>query len=67
LTGVSVSGLTGGAPESTLFPDLRAQKRQRIEVVASRIAERFGDERAVTRATLLAAGRTRTRRRPRSN
>jgi DNA polymerase IV len=64
LTGVSVSGLAGGAPERTLFPDVRAQKSQRVEEVAVRIAERFGDERAVTRATLLAAGRTGLPRRP---
>jgi len=54
LTGVSVSGLVGGAPERTLFPDAATEKRRRLEEVTARIADRFGDERAVTRATLLA-------------
>jgi DNA polymerase IV len=53
LTGVSVSGITEGPPAPTLFPDERAAKRRRVEEVAARIAERFGDDAAVTRATLL--------------
>lgn len=53
LTGVSVSGIVEAGAERTLFPDADAQKRRRVEEVAARIAERFGDEGAVTRATLL--------------
>jgi DNA polymerase-4 len=53
LTGVSVSGLVGSAPELTLFPDAASTKRQRLEEVAAQIADRFGDEHAVTRASLL--------------
>jgi DNA polymerase-4 len=53
LTGVSVSGITEGSPAPTLFRDERAEKRRRVEEVSARIADRFGDEGAVTRATLL--------------
>ena len=53
LTGVSVSGLEAGSPRPTLFPDALAEKRRRLERVAVTIADRFGDERAVTRAALI--------------
>jgi DNA polymerase-4 len=53
LTGVSVGGLEAGGPPLTLIPDVEAEKRRRIEQVSARISERFGDERTVTRATLL--------------
>ena len=53
LTGVSVSGSAEGSPAPTLFRDERAEKRRRVEEVAARIADRYGDEGAVTRATLL--------------
>jgi DNA polymerase-4 len=53
LTGVSVSGIVEGAPAPTLFPDEQAEKRRRVEAVAAKIADRFGDEHAVTRATLI--------------
>jgi DNA polymerase-4 len=53
LTGVSVSGIAEGGPAPTLFRDERAERRRRVEEVALRIADRFGDEAAVTRATLL--------------
>jgi DNA polymerase-4 len=53
LTGVSVSGIAEGSPAPTLFRDERAEKRRRVEEVAARIADRFGDEGAMTRATLL--------------
>lgn len=53
LTGVSVSSLVEGAPLRQLFADAAANKRQRLEEVTVRIAERFSDEDAVTRATLL--------------
>jgi DNA polymerase-4 len=53
LTGVSVSGLVEGAGEPMLFPDETSAKRRRLEEVTARIADRFGDEHAVTRATLL--------------
>jgi len=56
LTGLSVSGIME-APSPTLFPDARAEKRRVLEQVAADIAERFGDERAVMRATLLNRGR----------
>jgi DNA polymerase-4 len=53
LTGVSVSGIVQGGPETTLFPDVQAEKRRRLEEVAAQIAERFGDEAAVMRASLV--------------
>ncbi|HEY8092108.1 MAG TPA: DNA polymerase IV [Polyangiaceae bacterium] len=53
LTGVSVSGLVDGAPEPALFPDAAADKRRKLEELTARIADRFADEHAVTRATLL--------------
>ncbi len=53
LTGVSVSGIHDGPPPPVLFHDENAEKRRRVEEVAKRIADRFGDEGAVTRATLL--------------
>jgi DNA polymerase-4 len=53
LTGVSVSGISEGAPPPALFPDAGAERRRKVEEVAARIADRFGDEGAVTRATLL--------------
>jgi DNA polymerase-4 len=57
LTGVSVSGIVPGGPETTLFPDVQAEKRRKLEEVAAQIAERFGDETAVMRASLV--GKTR--------
>jgi DNA polymerase-4 len=57
LTGLSVSGIREGSPAPQLFPDTGAQKRRRIEEVAARIADRYGDERSVTRATLIEKGR----------
>jgi DNA polymerase-4 len=53
LTGVSVGGIVDGAPAPALFPDVLAEKRRKVEALAARIADRFGDEHAVTRATLL--------------
>jgi DNA polymerase-4 len=53
LTGVSVGGLMASQEQPLLFPDRQAAKRRTVEEVAVRIAERFGDERAITRATLL--------------
>ncbi|HEY5145336.1 MAG TPA: DNA polymerase IV [Polyangiaceae bacterium] len=53
LTGVSVSGIEPGGPPLTLIPDVEAERRLKIEQVSARISERFGDERTVTRATLL--------------
>ncbi len=53
LTGVSAGGMVEGGPPPTLFPDAQAEKRRRVEAVAAKIAERFGDEHAVTRAALL--------------
>jgi hypothetical protein len=53
LTGVSVSGIHDGPPPPALFRDEGAEKRRRVEEVATRIADRFGDEGVVTRATLL--------------
>jgi DNA polymerase-4 len=53
LTGVSVSGIEPGGPPLTLIPDVESDKRRRIEEITARISQRFGDERAVTRATLL--------------
>jgi DNA polymerase-4 len=53
LTGVSVSGLGSGPPAPSLFRDPSSEKRWAIEQVTARIAERYGDERAVTRASLV--------------
>jgi DNA polymerase-4 len=53
LTGVSVGGIEAGGPPLRLVPDADAEKRRRLEDVSARISERFGDERTVTRATLL--------------
>jgi DNA polymerase IV len=57
LTGVSVSGIEGGPPIATLFPDAQAAKRRSLEEVTARIAERFGDESAVMRASLIGRSR----------
>jgi DNA polymerase IV len=53
LTGVSVSGIVAGSPAPTLFPDEQAERRRKVEAVAARIADRYGDERALTRGTLV--------------
>jgi DNA polymerase-4 len=53
LTGVSVSGIEAGGPPLRLIPDADAEKRRRLEQVSARISERFGDERTVTRASLI--------------
>jgi DNA polymerase-4 len=58
LTGVSASGISEGAPPPALFPDADAERRRRVEEVTARIADRFGDEGAVTRATLLGRHRS---------
>jgi len=58
LTGVGVSGLAPGAPPAQLFPDARAEKMKALERVAAKIADRFGDEGAVTRASLVRPGRS---------
>jgi len=57
LTGVSVAGIVPATSAVTLFPDARAEKRRTIEEVTARIAERFGDEGAVTRASLIGKAR----------
>jgi DNA polymerase-4 len=54
LTGVSVSGIEAGGPPLTLIPDAESDKRRRVEEIAAQIAQRFGNERTVTRASLLA-------------
>ena len=53
LTGVSASGLVDGPPAPMLFPDEQAEKRRKVEAVAATIADRYGDERALTRGTLI--------------
>jgi DNA polymerase-4 len=53
LTGVSVSGIEPGGPALALLPDAEAERRRRVEEIAAKISQRFGDERTVTRATLL--------------
>jgi hypothetical protein len=53
LTGVSVGGLEASGPPLLLLPDPGSEKRRRVEEIAARISQRFGDERVVTRATLL--------------
>jgi DNA polymerase-4 len=57
LTGVSAGGIEEGPPQPTLFGDPRAAQRRALEDVAAKIADRFGDEHAVTRAALLGKGR----------
>jgi DNA polymerase-4 len=52
LTGVSVSGIETDGP-LPLLPDASAEKRRRVEEISAQISARFGDERTVTRATLL--------------
>jgi len=53
LTGVSVSGLETGPAQVPLLPDVEAERRRKVEALSASIAQRFGDDRAVTRATLL--------------
>ncbi|MBV9946033.1 MAG: DNA polymerase IV [Myxococcales bacterium] len=53
LTGISVSGIALEGATASLFPDAAAEKRKRLEQVTARIADRYGDESAVTRASLL--------------
>jgi hypothetical protein len=56
---VSVSALVGARAERDLFPETDAQRRRAaaLEEVTARIADRYDDEWAVTRASLL--GKTR--------
>jgi DNA polymerase-4 len=56
LTGVGVENITQEPPQPPLFLDGSAEKRRRLEEVTARIAERYGDERAVTRASLVLPG-----------
>jgi DNA polymerase-4 len=53
LTGISVSGLVDGPQEPTLFPDRSSEKKRAVEELTMRIADKFGDEHAITRATLI--------------
>jgi DNA polymerase-4 len=53
LTGVSAGGIEDGPPQPTLFGDPRAAQRRAVEDVTARLADRFGDERVITRAALL--------------
>jgi DNA polymerase-4 len=58
LTGVSVSGLVESGATRELFPDSRAslankERALALEEVTARIADRFDDEWAITRASLL--------------
>jgi DNA polymerase-4 len=52
LTGVSVSDLWDGPAAPTLFPDVAAAKRKKVEAVIAQVRDRFGDVR-LTRADLL--------------
>ena len=54
LTGVSVSELLDGPPPPTLFPDVAAKKRQKLESVLAEAADRYGGK-PLTRATLIDA------------
>jgi DNA polymerase-4 len=62
LVGVSVGSLTSEPPARTLFPDVAAEKRRKLEGVLAQMTDRFG-EATVRRATLLdpedPSGRTR--------
>jgi DNA polymerase-4 len=53
LTGVSVSGIEPAGSTLALLPDVEGERRRRLEEIAAKISQRFGDERTVTRATLL--------------
>jgi DNA polymerase-4 len=53
LTGVSVTGLVRAAGALPLFPDEPAEKRRKLEEVTAQIADRFGDDDVLTRASLL--------------
>jgi DNA polymerase-4 len=57
LTGVSVSALGPWIAATSLFPDARAERRRALEGVVARIAERFGDEDALVRASLIEKAR----------
>jgi DNA polymerase-4 len=57
LTGVSVGGLSG-EPPPTLFPDVAASKRRKLEEVIAGVSDRFGDVQ-LTRAALLTKRRQR--------
>jgi DNA polymerase-4 len=52
LTGVAVGDLTPLSPHPTLFADALRDRRQKLEQVSLRIADRFGDA-GIVRATLL--------------
>jgi hypothetical protein len=53
LTGVGVSGLSRYAASPSLFPSLGPERGRALEELAVRIADRFDDEWALTRASLL--------------
>jgi DNA polymerase-4 len=53
LTGVSASGIESGPPAPSLFKDAAAERRRALEQVTARIADRYSDEGAVTRASLV--------------
>lgn len=52
LTGVSAAGLVEGPPPRTLFPDIQADRRRKVEELMAQVKGRFGGE-GITRATLL--------------
>ena len=56
LTGVSVSGLVDSHAPLTLFPELNANKRRRLEHLVADVRDRYGAD-SLTRATLLASRR----------
>jgi DNA polymerase-4 len=58
LTGVSASGIVRGGAPATLFPDAQADRRRKLEEVTVQIAERYDDEEAVTRASLIGKSRS---------
>jgi DNA polymerase IV len=53
LTGVSVSSIGPVHGPTVLFPDAAAERRRRVEALTAKLADRYGDEDAVTRASLL--------------
>ncbi len=58
LTGVSVAELFEGPPPRTLFPDVAAEKRRKLESLVANVADKFGGT-GITRATLLGRDRAR--------
>jgi DNA polymerase-4 len=60
LTGISVAELTEGPPPRTLFPNVAAEKRRKVEAVVASVADKFGGM-GITRASLITRADCRAR------